>query len=48
MNIEQKGQNDASQNKGMSNDPKWTDAERDKYQAAYNSQKKKNQTKKDD
>lgn len=47
MNPEQRGQNDAQQNKNMGNDPKWTEADRDKYQAAYNNQKKKNQTDKD-
>lgn len=41
MGIEQQGQNDGMQNKGMSNDPKWTDAEREKYTASYNAAKKK-------
>ena len=41
MIIEQQGQNDAMQNSGMKNDPKWSDAEREKYEGAYAAAKKK-------
>ncbi len=41
MNPEELGQNHAMQNKTMGDDPKWTDIERDRYQAAYNHAKKK-------
>lgn len=47
MAIQQQGQNDGQQNAGMKNDPKWTDAEREKYEAAYNAAKKKAGEKKD-
>lgn len=43
MDVQQKGQNDAMQNKSMSDDPNWSDVERDKYQAAYNAAKRKQQ-----
>lgn len=44
MNFEEQGMNDAMQNRGMSNDPKWTEVERDQYQAAYNNAKKKQES----
>ncbi len=45
MSTRDQGQNDAQQNKGMSNDPTWTDTQRDEYQAAYNNEKRKQQDK---
>lgn len=39
MNIEQMAQNDALQNKNMSDDPKWSAIERQRYAAAYNGTK---------
>ena len=39
MPMEQQGMNDAQQNKGMSIDPRWTSAEKEKYVAAYNGAK---------
>ncbi len=41
MNIEEQAQNDAMSNKNMSNDPNWTQQEREKYAATYNSVKQK-------
>lgn len=41
MATEQKGMNDAQQNKGMTIDPSWTSQEKEKYIAGYNSAKKK-------
>jgi hypothetical protein len=41
MSIEQQGMNDAQQNKGMTINPLWTSAEKEKYAAAYNGAKKK-------
>ena len=41
MNIEQQAMNDAMQNKGMADDPKWSFQERQKYQAAYSGAKQK-------
>ncbi len=41
MNIEEQAMNDAMQNKGMANDPKWTYQERQKYMASYASTKQK-------
>ena len=43
MGIQQRGQNDGQQNKGMSVDPNWTTYEKEQYIAAYNSAKKKKQ-----
>jgi len=43
MNIEEQAQNDAMQNKNMMDDPNWSAAERQKYQAAYSSAKQKSQ-----
>ncbi len=40
-NLEQIGQNDAMQGKNMMDDPNWTDADRQKYQAAYTAAKNK-------
>jgi hypothetical protein len=41
MTIEQQAQNHAMQGAGMKNDPKWTDAEREKYEGAYAAAKQK-------
>jgi hypothetical protein len=41
MGIEQDAQNHATQGKGMAIDPKWSDAEKEKYQGAYAAAKKK-------
>lgn len=41
MNLEQQAMNDASQNKGMADDPNWSHEERQKYQAAYTASKQK-------
>ena len=41
MNIEQQAMNDAMQNKGMADDPKWSYQERQKYQAVYAASKQK-------
>lgn len=43
MNIEQQAMNDVMQNKNMMDDPNWSAAERQKYQAAYSSAKQKAQ-----
>ncbi len=47
MGIEQQGYNDGIHNSGMKNDPNWSDAEKDKYNAAYHAAKKKGEEKKD-
>jgi hypothetical protein len=47
MGIEQQAQNDALQNEGMKNDPKWSAQEKEKYSAAYAAAKKKQDDKKD-
>jgi hypothetical protein len=44
MNYEEQGMNDAMQNRDMSNDPKWSQADREKYQAAYTNAKKKQES----
>lgn len=44
-NLEQLGQNDASQGKNMMDDPNWTDMDRQKYQTAYNNAKNKTDNK---
>ena len=44
MNLEEQAMNDALNNKGMYDDPKWTAVERQKYQAAYNGAKLKQQS----
>jgi len=43
MSIEQDAMNDAMQNKGMADNPKWTYQERQKYQAAYSAAQHKRQ-----
>lgn len=40
-NLEQLAQNDAMSNKNMMNDPNWSYAERQQYQAAYKAAKNK-------
>lgn len=41
MDIEEQAMNDATSNKNMMDDAKWTEDERKKYQAAYTNAKKK-------
>ncbi len=41
MPIEQNAQQDVANNETMKNDPNWTSQEREKYQAAHNAAKKK-------
>ena len=41
MNLQQQAMNDAQQNKGMADDPKWSYQERQQYQAAYAASKQK-------
>lgn len=41
MDVEEMARNDATQNKNMGNDPKWSAQERQKYQAAYMNAKEK-------
>jgi hypothetical protein len=41
MPIEQNAQQDVANNETMKNDPNWTSQEKQKYQAAYNAAKKK-------
>jgi len=39
MDLQMQAQNDAMNNKNMMDDPNWTAAERQKYQAAYTAAK---------
>ena len=39
--LEEQATNDVKSNKNMMDDPNWTDADRQKYQTAYNSAKNK-------
>lgn len=41
MGIEQDAQNHATQGQGIKVDPKWTDAEKERYEGAYAAAQKK-------
>lgn len=45
MGIQEMAQNSAMQNQGMAIDPNWSAAEKEKYIAAYNATKKKQEEK---
>lgn len=47
MSINQQAKNEAKQKEGMTTDPKWTTEEKEKYTAAYNAEKKKQNENKD-
>lgn len=45
MGIQKQAQNNAMQKQGMTIDPNWSSAEKEKYIAAYNATKKKEEEK---